>query len=88
MKTSSDFVLRKIAGEYILVPTGASALAFGSMASTNDVGYFMWSKLEKGCSQEELVAALLDEYDVDRKTTEQDVNSFLEQLRKHHLLEE
>ncbi len=88
MKLSSDFVLREIAGEFVLVPTGAAALEFGSLISTNEVGYFMWSKLLDGCSQEELTAYLLEEYDVDRKTAEKDVNGFLEQLRNHHLLDE
>ncbi len=88
MKLSSDFVLREIAGEYVLVPVGAAALEFGSLISTNDVGYFMWGKLQDGCSQEELTAYLLDEYNVDQKTAEKDVNNFLELLRKHHLLEE
>ncbi len=88
MKLSSDFVLREIAGEYVLVPTGAAALEFGGLISTNDVGYFMWSKLLSGCSQEELIAYVLDEYSVDRKIAEKDVDSFLKQLRKYHLLEE
>lgn len=88
MKLSSDFVLREIAGEFVLVPTGAAALEFGSLISTNEVGYFMWSKLLDGCSQAELTAYLLEEYDVDQKTAEKDVNGFLEQLRNHHLLDE
>lgn len=42
MVIRGDFVLRQIAGEYVLVPTGMAALDFGSLISTNEVGYFIW----------------------------------------------
>ena len=33
MKVSKDFILREIAGEYILVPTGASAAKINGLLS-------------------------------------------------------
>lgn len=88
MVIRGDFVLRQIAGEYVLVPTGMAALDFGSLISTNEVGYFIWEQLQTPKTMDELVDAVVNEFDVDAGTARTDTEQFVEQLRKHRLVEE
>ena len=58
----NDYLLREIAGEYMLVPLGNSS--FNSMVSFNETGAFVWKKLEQGLTEEEIANALTVEYNV------------------------
>ena len=40
--TNEDYILREIAGETILVPTGASADHFNGMLTLNETSRFLW----------------------------------------------
>ena len=87
MKLKDGFVLRTVAGDTIVVPTG-SALDLNMMITLNDTGKFLWEKLEKGAETEDLVAALLEEYDVDETTAKAHVAAFVEKLNDHGFLAE
>ena len=85
MKLKEGFVLRTVAGDTIVVPTG-STLDLNMMITLNDTGKLLWEKLEKGAETEELVAALLEEYDVDEATAKAHVTAFVEKLNGHGFL--
>lgn len=44
MKTSNEFIMREIAGEYVLVPIGKRALTFQGLVTMNEVGALIWHK--------------------------------------------
>lgn len=79
MKLKDGFVLRSVAGETVVVPTGGD-LNLNMMITLNDTGKFLWERLEKGAEEAELVAALLQEYDVDQQTAENHVALFVKKL--------
>lgn len=56
MKRNTDFMLRDIAGEVILVPTGAATQQFNGMITLNEVAAFIWKNLDESKSKEELKA--------------------------------
>ena len=85
MKLKEGFVLRTIAGDTIVVPTGTT-LDLNMMITLNETGKFLWEKLEKGAEVEELVAALLAEYDVDEAKAKTHVAAFVEKLNGHGFL--
>ena len=85
MKLKEGFVLRTVAGETIVVPTG-SALNLNMMITLNSTGKFLWEKLEQGIETDELVAALLEEYDVDETTAKAHVLAFVEKLNDNGFL--
>lgn len=74
-------ILRKIAGEHILIPVGETALKVHGMISLSESGLLLWQKLQNDCTQEDLVQVILDEYEIDRDTALRDVRGFLEKLR-------
>lgn len=87
LKVRQDILLRKIMDEYILIPTGKAAESLQGIMSLNESGYLLWEKLQSGCFEETLVAAVVEEYEVTPKQAEEDVKKFLEKLEKQDLLE-
>ena len=88
MKIRGQFTLREVAGEVLVVPMGETALSLNGMIILNGVSKVIWEALETGATQEELLQRILDEFDVSPKTAEEDLMSFLEDLRKQNLIEE
>lgn len=80
MKIEKEFVLREIAGDYVIIPTGKTVLEFNGLATINEVGVFLWKLLQDEISEDELVKRLLEEYDVDEETARADVAEFIEVL--------
>ena len=46
MKRNTNFILREIAGENILVATGKAAQVFNGMITLNEVASFIWSNID------------------------------------------
>ncbi len=86
VRATGEMVLREIAGEYLLIPTGETALKIHGMVTLSESGLLLWKKLQTECTEEALVEALLAEYEVDRETAQADVQDFLGQLDKAGLL--
>ena len=82
MRVSKDFILREIAGEFMLVPVGKAATNFNGLITMNEIGDFLFRALEQEQSEKELVEKILQEYDVDRDTAQKDLQEFLQQLRE------
>lgn len=80
MKVSGEMILREIAGEFILIPVGETALKVHGMISLTESGMLLWKKLQDNCSEADLVDTILGEYDIDRETAMKDVQAFLEKL--------
>lgn len=88
MKVRSDFVLREVAGTYVVIPTEDATLSFDGMISLNSTGKMLWSILETETDVDALVEALIKAYVVSKEEALQDVLSFLETLRTVKCLEE
>ncbi len=86
MKLKQGFVLRKVAGETIVLPSGDD-LDLRMMITLNETGEFLWKRLEAGVEQETLVQALLNEYDVDEETARAGVERFITKLNNNGFLE-
>ena len=82
MKTNKDFVLRKIADEYIIVPTGKASQIFNGMITVNDVAAFIWENIDDSKDKNEIVNKVLKEFDVDEKNAREDVYGFISDLLK------
>lgn len=88
MKIRKEFVLREIAGDYIIIPMGKTTLAFKGLITVNEVGAALWKMLQSEKSLDELVKGILDEYDVEEGVAREDIQEFLETLSKNGILEE
>ena len=86
MKIKDGFVLRKIADQYMAVPVGARAKELHGMIGLNETGAFIWERLSNGQSQEEIVKALCEEYEVEEGAAMASVQRFCEKLRAEGML--
>ena len=86
MKLREGFVLRKVAGQVVVVPSG-DELDLNMMINLNETGEFLWKLLENGAEEAELVAALLKEYDVTEERAQESVKRFVEKLNEHGFLD-
>lgn len=86
MRVNDHAILRKIAGENILVPVGELMNSFHGIMSLNSSALLLWETLQKDCTEEELVAVFLDTYDVDEETATKDVREFIAQLEQINIL--
>lgn len=80
MKVDKEFVLREIAGDYVIIPTGKTVLEFNGMLTVNEVGVEIWNMLQEEVTFEEIVQGILQEYDADAETVKADVREFLDTL--------
>ena len=87
MKVKAEAVLREIAGDYVLVPTGASVTEHNGLFSVSEVGARIWEILPECNNEEEIVSIILDEYDVDPETAKKDVADFLVSLKNLGLID-
>lgn len=87
MKASKDFILREIAGEYILVPAGAASTRLNGLITLNELGWFIFKTLETEQTLDSLTDAITAEYDVEREVACADALEFLQQLDKAGALE-
>ena len=80
MKIKDGFILRKVPGMNLVMPTGKNVKEFNGSLMLNDTGAFIFEKLQKGSTPEETVQALTQEYDVSLDTASTDVQKTIDSL--------
>ena len=88
MKIDRNFVLREIAGEYIIIPTGKTALEFNGLITVNEIGMELWKMLQNEVTFEDLLNGIMEEYDVDEDVAKEDIQDFLDKLSNGGILTE
>lgn len=88
MKIKRDFALRKVMHSWMVLPIGANNTHLNSMLTLNETGAMLWQHLENGCTQEELVQALLAKYAVSKEQAAEDVEEFIATLHQLGCLDE
>ena len=88
MQVSKDYLLRTIAGETILIPSGAAAQKFNGLVTVNSLGAFIWDVLQSPTDLDGLVGRITEEYEVDAATARADAEEFLAELRNIGALED
>lgn len=87
MKVKDDFVLRNVVDEYIVMPTGENITKFEGAVVLNEISAFIFKQLENPTSRDDLLTAMLDEYDVDEQTAAADLDALLINFADLGLLE-
>lgn len=82
MIRNEAFLLRNIAGSWVVVPVGMAAVEFPGMLTLNESGRYLWELLESPQTEEDLTEALTQRYEVTAIQAAADVHKFLEPLLK------
>lgn len=88
MKVQKEFILREIAGDYVIIPTGKTVLTFNGLITVNEVGADLWKMLQTEVTFDDLLKGILETYDVDEETAREDIQEFLNTLIEGGILDE
>lgn len=86
MKLKEGFMLKEVAGSYIVIPVGQ--IDFTAMITVNETGAFLWERLMNHTTIEELCADMVREYNIDESTAKRDIEAFIKILSDNNLLEQ
>lgn len=86
MKMKAGFVMREVAGQYVVIAIGEASKTFHGMIKLNSTGKDIWEAVQDGLTEEQIVARLQDKYQVELEQVEQDVREFLDSMRKVGIL--
>jgi len=84
---SRAVVARVVAGETLIVPVRAKVGDLASIYSFNGTGSLIWKLLELPRTVAELATAVAQAYEVDPARAEQDVTSFVSEMKSVGLVE-
>ena len=86
MQIKKDFTIQKVGSSFVAVAVGESSKNFHGMIRLNETGAFLWNLMaEKNCSENDLVDAILAEYEVDRETVVADVRRIVTELADNNI---
>jgi len=87
MKLKDEIVLGSIDGKDFAIATGELSGRFSSLINNNKTAAFIFQLLKTEQSEDSIVRAMLEKYDVDEATVRADVKEVLEQLKRLDILE-
>lgn len=87
MRIAKGFNLMNIVEQNIIVPIGAKNVNFNKMISLNDSGAFLWRQLQEDKTEEALLSAMLEEYDINETAASEDIKKFIIKLQDAGMLE-
>ena len=88
MKIKSDYLLKNVAGQNSVLPTGAEKVSFNGVMTFNEVGAELFNLLDGSHDRDDLVKYLTDNFSVDEERALADVDRFIAKLRDNGLLED
>ena len=87
MNIKKRLLKRQIAGDAFLVPVGKEVYDSNGLFFLTEVGEFIWDRLEQAQSMEDILSAILEEYDVEESVARKDVAAFFEKLRAMEIID-
>ena len=88
MKANPGFILRNVVDEYILMPTGDNIGKFNGTVLLNEVSALVWEKLQNPVSRDDLLKAILDEFEVEKAVAAADLDALLAKLKEYGVISE
>lgn len=80
MKIKKELIKREVAGDTILVPVGKTVYDSNGLFILNELGAFIWDILPEAENEEQIVQAVLEEYEVAAEQAQADIHEFIEKL--------
>lgn len=80
MNIKPEYVLRQIAGTWIIFSLEKNPTPHKGVLTLNDSGAMLWNLLSQGCEEQQLLQMLTSEYDVSAQQAKTDLDQFLKKL--------
>lgn len=86
MKISKGFILRAIKGangeeSNVVITVGEASKKLNGMITLNPTCAFIWKVLQNGATREELIDAMIKEYDVSAEEVSSDVDEVINKFK-------
>ena len=88
LEINGEYEVKDIGSVHMLVPLGETAERIRAAVRLNGAGAFLWKTLaeKQPCTEADLTDALLQEYDVSKKTAAGDVKNFVQLLKNNGII--
>ena len=86
MTIREGFVLKEVAGNYVIIAIGDDVLDFNDIITVNEIGALIWNNMIENKSKGEIISVILSEYDIDEKTASEDFDTFINQLKSVNII--
>ena len=87
MLLKNTFLFKEIGEEGMLIPIVGGNVDASKIFNLNETGTYIMKKLLDDYEIDEIIDSMIDEYQIDRKILEEDLNAFIEELKKRGLYE-
>ncbi len=87
MKLKGNYQIKQIAGEPVAIYCQGDTADLRRAVSLKGSAEILFKQLINGCSKEDLVKSLTDNYDITEEEARGDVASFLKLLENYNLLD-
>lgn len=88
MKLKNGIVTNSIDGENFAIATGDAAKEFNGLVKNNPTAAFIFELLKTEQTEDSIVNAMLEKYEVDEPTVRADVRELLALLKSKNLIED
>lgn len=82
IKLDPEYIMQSVGGESVLVPIGSAGQEFRGIIRLNSTATFIAERLREGCTREDLVRALDEEYEGTTEQFEESIDKVLSSLRE------
>ena len=76
----SQFAIRNVGNEKILVPIKNNIANMTEIFTLNEVGSFIWDNIDGKNTEEDIVSAITNEFDIDELTAKKDLTDFIKKF--------
>lgn len=88
MKIKSQYKVREMAGEHVVIMQGKHGSDLTNVISLNDSAYLLWQAVEgRDFTVKTLVEVLTENYEIDAVTAERDAQAWIKKLEECGLAE-
>lgn len=88
MKLKNGIVTNSIDGESFAIATGEAAKEFNGLVKNNPTAAFIFELLKTEQTEDSIVDAMLEKYEIDEPTVRADVRELLALLKSKNLIED
>ena len=87
-RINPDFILREIAGEYTIIPTGGDNVFSNAVMAPNGTAVFLWEAFQQPSTIQDVVVEAMLEYEVTEDIIRKSIEHFVKEMLEYKILEE
>lgn len=87
-RINPDFILREIAGEYMIIPTGGDNVFSNAVMAPNETAVFLWEAFQQPSTIQDVVVEAMQKYDATEEQIYNSISNFVKQSLEFKVLEE